>query len=567
MLLPIGTAELVGTTLWPVIRSRVLRSNMSRRGGWGQRAKRARRARRPWPGLAATAALCLLTAGCGLTGRDGPSAVGHTAVPTQRAGGATAGTPSAGLDTRAENARPGADNCGLRTLGPPNAVEGWLDHASIAPGTPVRLYASTTSPSLRVAVFRTGWYGGRACRLVTSTGPLPGVVQPPPTHAGGVNTISAAGWHPTTTFTTTGWVPGDYLFLLTDSAGQGRYVPLTVRGPSAAGRVVILSSATTWQAYNAWGGYSLYHGLRGFADRARVVSFDRPYDYGDGAADFTGNEQPLVALAERMNLPLDYATDVDLHTDPRLLDGARAVISLGHDEYYSPAMRAALTAARDRGTNIAFLGANAVYRRIRLNASPLGPDRLETAYKVATEDPVYGRDNAQITANWPSPPLANPESSLTGGMYQCNPVHADMVISDPGAWPLAGTGLAAGARLPGLVGSEYDRVDLAYPTPRPITVLAHSPVTCRGRADHSDVAYYSTPSGAGVFDAGTSAWVCALNDVCGPGAGGPVVRAAITAITANVLRAFAAGPAGRAHPAVDAVPADDRAGAAPGEND
>jgi hypothetical protein len=470
------------------------------------------------------------------------------------------------LDVVAENRRPGA-NCGLSRLGPARAVEGWLDHASITAGTPVRLFASTTARSLRVSVFRSGWYGGVTCRLVASSGPLPGVVQPAPTQAPRVNTISAAAWRPTTTFATGSWPPGDYLLRLDDSDGDGRYVPLTVRGPSAAGRVVILNSVTTWQAYNAWGGYSLYHGLHGFADRARIVSFDRPYDYGDGAADFTGNEAPLVALVERMGLPVDYATDVDLHADPHLLDGARAVISLGHDEYYSPTMRAALTAARDRGTNLAFLGANAVYRRIRLNPSPLGANRLETAYKVATEDPYYGRDNAQITANWPSPPLAKPESSLTGGMYQCNPVHADMVIAQPGGWLLAGSGLASGTVLPGLIGSEYDRVDLAYPTPRPIEVLAHSPVTCRGQRDHSDVSYYTAPSGAGVFDAGTSAWVCALNNVCGAGTGGPLVERAVVTVTSNLLRAFATGPAGRLHAGVDSVPPDDRGGAAPGEND
>ncbi|SNQ46083.1 conserved exported hypothetical protein [Frankia canadensis] len=502
--------------------------------------------------------------------------VGCSAGGTRRAGGpggsgsATSGpggrrAAAAGLDVRVENGRPGAE-CGLSQLGAQHAVEGFADRVSIRPGEPVRLFVSTTAPSLTVSVFRTGWYGGRTCRLIATTGPLPGAAQAQPGHAPGTNTISAADWRPTASFATASWPPGDYLFRLDASTGDHRYIPLTVRGPGAAGRVVILNAVTTWQAYNAWGGYSLYHGPRGFADRARVVSFDRPYDYGDGAADFTGNEQPLVALAERLNLPVDYETDVDLHADPHLLDGARAVISLGHDEYYSPAMRTALTAARDRGTNLAFLGANAVYRRIRLDPSPLGADRLETAYKVAQEDPVYGRDDARITANWPSPPRANPESSLTGGMYQCNPVHGDMVISRPQSWLLAGTGLAAGARLPGLIGSEYDRVDDAYPTPHPIEVIAHSPITCRGAPDHSDVSYYSAPSGAGVFDSGTSAWACALADVCGPGAHGPAIQQPITRITTTLLTAFAAGPAGRTHPAVDAVPADDRAVAAPGEN-
>ncbi|MGF7236508.1 MAG: N,N-dimethylformamidase beta subunit family domain-containing protein [Frankia sp.] len=529
------------------------------------------------------------------------------ARPTQ-----AAATPAA-FDVQAENRRPGA-NCGLKRLGYDHAVEGWLSRVSLTPGQPVTLYASTTARQLTVSVFRIGWYGGHGCRLVTQRGPLPGVAQPAATRVhtnpggGTVNTVStipstgtgtgsasadatadatatatasadatatatatatstadatgaapgtASSWQPTTTLDTSTWPPGDYLFRLDDSDGFQSYVPLTVRGPDARGKIVVLNAVTTWQAYNAWGGYSLYHGLSGYADRARIVSFDRPYDYGDGAADFTGNEAPLVTLAEKLGLDLDYATDVDLHADPTLLDGARAVISLGHDEYYSVAMRRALETARDAGTNLAFLGANAVYRRIRLGPSPIGPDRLETAYKDPGEDPLDGVNNAQITANWPSPPMAEPESSLTGGMYQCNPVHADLIVRLPDHWLLRGTGAAAGTAMPGMIGSEYDRVDLAYPTPRDIEVLAHSPVTCHGRADHSDVSYYTATSGAGVFDAGTSAWICALNDVCGPGATGPGLRSFVTTVTTTMLRAFAFGPAGQAHPAARSVPPDD----------
>jgi hypothetical protein len=513
------------------------------------------------------------TAGCtvGSTSSARGGAGGGIGLPTGGTGRTTArpsaasaasATPAA-FDVRAENAKPGSD-CGLTRLGQDHAVEGWLDRVSVSPGQPVTLYASTTAPRLTVSVFRVGWYGGRGCRLITERGPLPGIVQAPATrvHAtstgGTVNTVSTS-WKPTTTLDTSTWPPGDYLFRLDDSAGFQTYVPLTVRGPDPRGAVVVLNAVTTWQAYNAWGGYSLYHGLSGYADRARIVSFDRPYDYGDGAADFTGNEEPLVTLAERLGLKLDYATDIDLHADPTLLDGARAVVSLGHDEYYSVAMRRALERARDAGTNIAFLGANAVYRRIRLDPAPTGPDRLETAYKDAGEDPLDGVDDAQITANWPTPPRAEPESSLTGGMYQCNPVHADLVVRLPDQWLLRGTGATAGTTVPGMIGSEYDRVDLAYPTPANIEVLAHSPLTCHGRSDHSDVSYYTAASGAGVFDAGTSAWVCAINDVCGPGATGPAVRAFVTTVTTTMLRGFAAGAAGREYPATRSVPGDDAA--------
>ena len=49
---------------------------------------------------------------------------------------------------------------------------------------------------------------------------------------------------------------------------------------------------------------------------------------------------------------------------------ARAVLTLGHYEYWSTAMRHAATAARDRRINLAFLGGNEVYRQIRFADPP-----------------------------------------------------------------------------------------------------------------------------------------------------------------------------------------------------
>jgi hypothetical protein len=232
-----------------------------------------------------------------------------------------------------------------------------------------------------------------------------------------------------------------------------------------------------------------------------------------------------------------------------VLDGARAVISEAHDEYWSPAMRAAVTKARDQGVNLAFFGANAIFRKIRFESSPLGPDRVEVNYKFPQEDPLYGKDNALVTGNWPTPPDADPESSLIGQSYVCSVTsNFPMVVTDPGSWVWAGSGVHAGQALPGLVGPEFDQVNPDEPTPRPIEVLARSPVSCGAAPTYSDVSYYVAPSGAGVFDAGTEDWICALPAAActAPGINQPAVRRAIQAATVNILTAFAAGLVGRA---------------------
>jgi hypothetical protein len=433
-------------------------------------------------------------------------------------------------------------------------VEGFADRDSVSPGQPVRLFLHAVHGPVTVRAFRIGWYGGTGGHLVWASAPVPQAAldQPHPEFIPATKTVSAGNWKPSLNVDTHGWVPGDYLFTLTDARGAVRWVRLTVRSPSMKGAIVILNSTTTSQAYNAFGGYSLYAGPNGaYATRSYAVSFDRPYDFGAGAGDFFGNERPLVMLAEKLNLPLAYATDTDLDADPNLLNGAIALISLGHDEYWSQGMRDAVMKARDHaGMNVAFLGANAIYRHIRLEPTPLGPERLEVDYKDGTLDPLYRTDAAQATFQWRSGPDPRPESVLTGAYYQCNPVTADLVVADPTAWLFGNTGVKAGTHLKGLAGSEYDQAVASAPGPRPLQVLFHSPVHCAGQAGFADVVYYSVPSGAGGFDAGTSSWVCAiLGNQCGPGRGSLEATAVVTQVTTNLLQSFAAGPAGRTHPA------------------
>lgn len=432
-------------------------------------------------------------------------------------------------------------------------IAGYADPISVEPGQSVTLYVSSSAPSFRVRAYRMGWYRGMEGRQVWQSARVRTTPQPGPAMSPAATKTVEARWRPSLTVSTRGWLPGDYLFRLDASTGHESFVPLTVRAPSARGKVVIISPVTTWQAYDTWGCCDLYQGGNGsFESRSRAVSFDRPYAMENGAGEFLRGQLGVVAEAERLDLPLDYVTDIDLQTVPNLLVGARAVVSVGHDEYWSPQMRAAVTAARDAGTNLAFLGANAIFRRIRLGSTPLGPDRLVINYKVADEDPLYGRDNAAVTADWPAPPDAHPESSLLGAQYACLPQtpHEPGVVVDPARWLFAGTGVHAGDELPGLIGTETDAVQLGFPTPRPIEVLLHSPTDCPNDAPaFADATYYTAPSGAGVFDAGTIGWACAVGTDCSA-VSGPTHRVVRT-VTDNLLTAFAAGPAGRRYPAHD----------------
>ncbi len=458
-----------------------------------------------------------------------------------------------------ENEKPGTIDWIVTGVQTPHAIEGFASHVSAVPGDVVTLYINTTARSVSMQAFRMGYYQGLGGRLVFESDTVAGQNQPPPTVTPGVNTVSCS-WQPSISFKVDDtWPTGCYLLKIQGDGGEQQYVPLTVRDDSSTSAFVIQNSVTTWQAYNLWGGYSLYFGKNGsgqdFRNRARVVSFDRPYPqtWAQGCADFLGNEFPLLYDAERLGLDVGYWTDIDLHVNPDLVANHRCLFSLGHDEYWSTPMRAGAADALNKGTNLAFLGANACYRQIRLESSPIGPNRLQVCYKDAGEDPMASANPELTTVNWNQDPVNDPESKLIGSMYQSVRANDDLVVVDAAHWLLDGCGVTDGQRLPSVVQGEYDRYVPSLPGPKNVDVVAHSPVAHQG--NWSDITYYTTPSGGGVLASGNASFVGKLaNTTAFPN---NVVPAAIPGVTdillrlmENVYGTFGNGPASAAQPSV-----------------
>lgn len=486
------------------------------------------------------------------TGSDDDAAKVETADTTSTTAGTTTTTQPAlqapySQAVKDENAKPGTGDWRLTNDGAEHDMEGYLNVTSAQRGETVTLYASTTAPSFTIAAYRMGWYQGLGGRLVWTSDTIAGRRQAAATRIAATNTYEA-NWEPTTQFPIgQDWPDGSYLLKLTSANGIQRWVPLTVRNDASTAAYVIVNAVSSWQAYNRWGGCSLYdcNAAGGQGERSQMVSFDRPYDRTtDGSGDFIGNELPLLMRAEESNFDVTYMTSIDLQQRPQLLKQHKAMLSLGHDEYWSKEMFDGAEGARDSGVNLAFLGANAVYRQVRFEPSAVGPDRHMVNYR-SVADPIRRTDPARTTVSFRDSPVNRPEAQLIGQQYQCNPVRADGIVIEPQSWIFANTGLGQDAHIEILVGSEYDQYIHGQGGPDNIEIVAHSPVNCRGRAGYSDVTYYTAPSGAGVFATGTNYWVSKLEPPTFPKtAYNPV----IVTVTNNVLLAFGTGPAGQAHP-------------------
>ena len=496
-------------------------------------------------GSTVLAILALVLGGCARSSGESPEepVAPSRSVPRQ----------SSAPPERDEGAAPGGtEDWRLRRPAHDHQIEGYLTAASGPPGTRLGLKVSTTERGYRVSAYRIGAYHRGSGHLMWRSRFLPGRQQGEPAWAAYDTRTVVAPWRRDLTMDTADWPPGFYVVKLRTGSGWEAQIPYLVSSPSARGTVALVAPVTTWQAYNTWGGYSLYHGPSGDR-RAWAVSFDRPYAGVLGANDFRTALVPVVVRAEELGIRLSWFTNLDVHAHPERFAGARGYVSIGHDEYWTSRMRRHVLHLRDAGTNLAFLGANTMYWRIRLEDTATGPLRRMVGYRHdAHLDPRRETDPRGSTARFRDPPAAMAENDLVGMLYECYPVDTDYVVASPDWWGFRGTGARAGTRVPGLVGPESDRVYPDARTPRPLQVLSHSTFPCRGVTTSTQSTYYSVPSGAGVFTAGTLRWGCALVDRCER----PLGRRTSTfvrVVTGNLLRVFAAGPTGIRHPARDNV--------------
>ena len=482
----------------------------------------------------------------------------------------------------AENNRTGTEAWRLTNPATQREIEGYASATSVNRGEDIQLYVNTDDPTYTLEVFRMGWYQGLGARRVLGPVSVPGTRQitPAPDPQTGLVDCDWKNPHLLKTVADSEgapWMSGVYIAKLSTSETQRQsYIIFVVRDDDRHSDLVLHLSVTTYQAYNFWGGKSLYPDSSG--DElpwgsakglpAVKVSFNRPYAgstnplaaYGVGAGDFLTNTQPvmrgypissagwdynLVRWLEREGYDLSYVTSLDTHRSAELLKTHKAFLSAGHDEYWSWSMRENIEAARDAGVNLAFFGANAVYWQVRFEASPAtqAANRVLVAYKDKAKDP-YSNDSDPsndrfTTVRWHSEPVTRPEDTLVGMHYVLDPADGDIVISNASLWEFRNTGLHNDSHLTGLLGYEVDGT--SSNPPQGLEILATSKAVDISDPSHtanSNMTIYSTAKGSLVFATGSMQWSWGLDDFNSPILRTSRVNPAAVQITRNVLERF-----------------------------
>jgi len=265
------------------------------------------------------------------------------------------------------------------------------------------------------------------------------------------------------------WPPGVYVAVLSEvdspdpdvstvDGRDGRALFVVRRRDGASGAPILYKLPLfTWHAYNMTGEPmgSLYTGTH---DR---VSLRRPgggtggtptdaerypdvYDLDSPRETFAHWDAGFIAWLEGAGYQVDYCTDLDLHrgTDG-LSGGCRLLVTAGHDEYWTAAMRERVAGFVDRGGNLAVFSGNTCWWRVDLaDADPGGPG--------------FGRSG-------PWHELGEPENRLIGVSYRNaggqwyggRPEVVGYTVQYADHWVYQGTGLKDGD----VFGDTYDDGD------------------------------------------------------------------------------------------------------------
>ena len=305
------------------------------------------------------------------------------------------------------------------------SIQGYATSMSVNAGGTIRFKVKTTASRYHIDIYRLGYYQGNGARLqqanVQPTASLP-QSQPACLTDSSTGLIDCGNWGVSGSWTAPATsVSGVYLArLVRDDNGGASQIPFVVRNDAASSDMLVRTSDATWQAYNAYGGNSLYSctvacppGNPNAYKGAFSVSYNRPFDgtvQDNGRSYLFYAEYQMIRFIERNGYDVSYTSQADADANAAALRNHKMIVSSAHDEYWSAGERTNIEAARDAGVSLAFFSGNEVFWKTRWQSS--SADGTPTAYRTLTsyKDTHFDArtDPVAWTGTWIDPRFSPP---------------------------------------------------------------------------------------------------------------------------------------------------------------
>ncbi len=445
----------------------------------------------------------------------------------------------------AENCKTGnpASEWDIQGIGD-KSIQGFASDISFNKGERVDFKIRSNDQNYKINIYRLGFYGGLGARKIATVTPSAYNSQAPCLSDITTHLVDCGNW----TVSASWQVPdeavsGVYLAKLTKLyTGGSSHIIFIVRNDKGHSDLLFQTSDTTWQAYNNYGGFSLYNG-------ATKVSYNRPF-YTRAAATstwFFSAEYAMVRFLEANGYDVSYFSGVDTHRYGTLLLSHKVFLSVGHDEYWSANQRANVENARNTGVNLGFFSGNEMFWKARWENSidSTGTqNRTLVTYKETQANAKIDPVQDVWTGTWRDPRFSQdggkPENSLSGTMFDSNgtrndPISVPVAFRQMRFWrntDIATLPPSAEITLPvGILGYEWDSVEDNGCSPAglvkfssttidvsPSLLIDYGSTYGNGYAEHN-LTLYKHASGSLVFSAGTINWSFGLDsthDTAGP---------------------------------------------------
>ena len=449
-----------------------------------------------------------------------------------------------------------------------NRINGFSTKMSLNSGETVHFKINVEAgATYTLKIYRIGYYGGNGARLLQNLGLLQGVAQPAGISDPVTGMIDCSNWSESAAWNIPiDAVSGLYIAKIERTGGGSNHIAFIVRNDASNSDLYLQLPDATWQAYNGYGGNSLYDGTTSFpSGHAVKVSYNRPFFPYNTMFNAEGKEAdwymnaayPMIRWLESNGYNVTYAASNDIANRPSLLLNHKVFVLAGHDEYWSKEQRSSVEMALDAGVHLAFFTGNEVYWKTRWENLTDGEHRTLVCYKEgllgdgSVGERVCGSkcdvSSTEWTGLWRTGAdydAGKPENALVG---QISWTETDGAIQVPSKykklrfWRNTNVAALADGQIatlaPNTIGFEwdYEQYNSFYPGGR-ITMSS----TTINNLTHK-LSLYRHNSGALVFGAGTVQWAWGLD---GHHAGGaPVVSTEMQQATVNLFADMGVQPA------------------------